>query len=154
EEEARRAGDEAGGRDRQKVVPVVLHRQDRGRVRADRHERAVTERDLAGRARQDVQADDGDQVDADLRQLERPEIGHDPRQHRDDDRPDGEGEESRARHTRLTTTRPNSPAGRTSSTPSRIARATGRRSSSVTKPTSVPSRLIATPSARPPTTAP
>ena len=47
-------GDEAGDRDRPEVAPAVVDDEDRRRVGADAHERAVAERDLAGEAGEDV----------------------------------------------------------------------------------------------------
>ncbi len=51
-------------RQRRDEVRMVIVGHDRGRVAADRHERAVADRDLPGVSGEDVQAEDGDQVDA------------------------------------------------------------------------------------------
>src|SRR5947208_10087822 len=51
--------------DRQEVVPPVVDDEDRRHVRADPHERAVPERDLPGVPREDVEAEERDQIDAD-----------------------------------------------------------------------------------------
>ena len=80
----------------------------------------MAERDLAVVPGEDVQAEQRDEVDPDERELPEPELAGEPRKEHDQrDRP---GEHatlqagaSRATHqTLLTTTRPKSPAGRTS----------------------------------------
>ena len=56
----------AGDRDRPEVLDAVIGHQDRGRVAADGHERAVSERDLARVAREHVEPEKRDHVDADV----------------------------------------------------------------------------------------
>src|SRR5581483_985532 len=114
------ARDRSGERDRPVVRDAVLRDEDRRRVPADRHERAVTERYLAGVAREDVQPRDRDQVDRDVGELERAELREREREQRDE-RERRREEEARPEpradpHTRLTAACPNSPAGRTRST--------------------------------------
>ena len=100
EEEADDARDEAGDRDRPDVAHVarevvahelerrlLVRHQDRGRVAADQHERAVAERDLPRDARQQVEPEQGDEVDADVRELLRPEVADEARQEEDRQRP-------------------------------------------------------------------
>src|SRR5206468_8100509 len=134
----------------------VVAIEDRRRVAADCHERAVTERNLSRVAREDVQAEDRDEEGRDVAADELVVVREPRRQQGDDARRRGDHRESlhRQPHTRLTTRRPNRPDGRTTITPSSSASATGSRSSDVTKWTYVPSRFNSTPSARPPTTAP
>ena len=55
EQEARRETDQPGDRQRQRIVDVGMFHQDRGRIGADRVERALAERELAAAAGQDVQ---------------------------------------------------------------------------------------------------
>jgi len=57
-EEANATGDRRGDRDRPDVAHAVVAHQDRRRVRADRHERAVAERDLPAVARQHIEPED------------------------------------------------------------------------------------------------
>ena len=129
--------DQARERQRPHVLDAVVGDQDRGRVAADRHEGAVAEGDLAGVAGEDVQAEHGDEVDADVAELVRLE---------DVDPPGDQGEqreraqepadaESPADHTRDTAARPNRPAGRTRRTTRMIPSATGSWSSVPTKST-------------------
>jgi hypothetical protein len=67
--EPERPGDDAGDRNRPEIAPAVVDDEDRRRVRADADERAVTERDLAREAGQDVQPEESDQVDRDETEL-------------------------------------------------------------------------------------
>ena len=96
EEEADDAGDEAGDRDRPDVAHVarelvaqelerrlLVRHQDRRRVAADQHEGAVAERDLPRDAGQQVEPEQRDEVDADVRELLRPEVADDARQEED-----------------------------------------------------------------------
>ena len=113
------AGDDAGERDRRPVREARLRREDGGRVAADGHERAVPERDLARVAGEDVEAADGDEVDADVGVLGRLEVVDEERQQRDrrDEEDDGGGRRERgaaqpSHHTRLTAARPKRPCGR------------------------------------------
>ena len=136
EEEPEDAGEHPGDRDRPVLADAVVRGQDRGRVRAEGHEGAVSERDLPAVAGDDVETDDRDEVDADERE---PVVEHVVLRVRDeDDEQSDPDERSRARdesrrdaghYARLTTTRPKRPAGRTISTSSRTARATGSWSS-------------------------
>jgi len=98
----------------------------------------MAERDLAAVARQNVQPDDRDEVDADGRKLERAEVADPARRERDErgDREEAEqAEGATRRHTFLTAARPKSPEGRTTSTSRITASATGRRRVPPTKPT-------------------
>src|SRR5215210_942035 len=113
--------------------------EDRGRVPPDRHERAVAKRDLAGVAGEDVQPENADHVHADVGDLRGAEVAQPVRQHGDDgDARRKRGDLCRAQdaaatgHTRLTATRPNSPAGRIRSTPRITTNATGNWSASPT----------------------
>ena len=65
---------------------LVARHEDRRRVAADRHERAVAERDLARVAREDVETEERDQVDGDVRVVARLEVADERRQHRDERR--------------------------------------------------------------------
>jgi hypothetical protein len=69
DQEADHASGDPGQRDRPDVAPVLMHDQGRGRVRADRHQRAVAERDLAGVTGEQVQPDDRDEEDARVREV-------------------------------------------------------------------------------------
>src|SRR5438874_484963 len=153
-------GRDSGERDGPDVAPVLVHDQRRGRVAADCHQRAVSERDLAGVAREQVQADDRDEEDARTREVARVEVADEVRKDEEDAEPCGHREQpgadpERAAHqTLLAEARPNSPAGRTSSTPRITASATGSRRSVPIQSTYVPIRFTKTPSSRAPTTAP
>ncbi len=121
--------------DRSAELRVADH-QNRARVAADGHERPVPERDLPCVAGEDVEAEERDQVDADVRVLLRLEVAQERGQNRDADDERGEADEPRdarrARaHTRFTSGLPKRPTGRTSKTTRMIRRAIGRRSSSV-----------------------
>src|SRR5438034_6155969 len=70
QEEADQPREQARDWNRQQVVDVVAVNQDRGRVRADRHEGAVAKGDLPAVADQQVQAHDHDGEDQDLGPLE------------------------------------------------------------------------------------
>ena len=75
---------------------------------------------------------------ADARELVGPELAHELGHQGDDEGRDHEEHEAGrpgSHQTRLTTTRPNSPAGRNSRTPISTAKATGSSSSGVTKST-------------------
>jgi hypothetical protein len=69
EQEAGDARHRAGDGDRPEILDAVLRHQDRSRVRADAHEGAVAQRDLAAPADQQVQAQHGDEIDRDDREL-------------------------------------------------------------------------------------
>ena len=56
---------------------LLVRHQDRSRVAADQHERAVTERDLAGEPGQHVQSEQRDEVDAHVGELLREVDGRD-----------------------------------------------------------------------------
>src|SRR6185503_13928288 len=130
EEEARKPGYEPGNRDRPDVSHVaregvrpelqpLVRDQDRSRVPADQHERPVPERDLPGDAREQVEAEQGDEVDADVGELLRAEVADEARQQEKRCGRDEEAEnpdEFAALHTRLVTGLPKRPAGRTSRT--------------------------------------
>src|SRR5581483_6366285 len=148
-----RAGDRGRDGDRPHVPHAVVGHQNRGRVAADGHERAVPERDLAAVPGEDVEAEDGDEVRADRGELHRPELGQRERQHRERQRDESEPGELHL-HARLTSDRPSRPAGRTRSTARMTASAVASRSSPPIQWTYVPARLRRTPSRRPPSTAP
>ena len=156
EQVADRAGDETGDRDREdRAHPMVGNRlrrvlteelepfpaedEDRGRVPADAHECGMAERDLSVVAREDVQTEQRDEVDRDVRELPEPEFTGEPRQQRDQDDRRGEDEALQRRRcpaprqTLCTTTRPKRPVGRMTSTSNRTARAVGSLSSCPTK---------------------
>ena len=142
EEEPAPARDQPGQRDRPQVADVVMADHDRGRVAADRHERSVAERDLARVPGQDVQAEDRDEVDADVRDLRGAEVAQPVRQDEQDaerseepGRLHRERDHAARRHTRLTVVRPNRPVGFTSSTARITMNATGSFSASPTKST-------------------
>ena len=128
-------------RNRPEIAPAVVDDEDRRRVRADAHERAVAERDLAGEAGEDVQPEQRDQVDRDETELVRPVVRGQER--RDDDRAD-ERSEAEPWPSLLSVAllirasrpaRPSRPAGRTSRTTSSTASAIGSCRSGVTEPT-------------------
>src|SRR5581483_2124551 len=143
-----RAGDRGGDRDGREVADAVTVDEDRRRVRADRHERAVPERDLAGVAEEQVQAEDRHEVGADGRELRGAEVRQHDRQH--DEQQHGSGCEERA----AVHVRPVIAVGRTSSATSRTANAVARRSSPSTQSTYAPSRFTPTPTTMPPAAAP
>ena len=116
------AGDHAGDGDRPEIPDLMpvdpVHAENCRGVAADRHERAVAERDLAAVAGEDRQAEKRDEVHADDRQLTGSEIADEARQGRHDQGEHREAEELEHElgfHTRRTATRPKSPPGRTSS---------------------------------------
>ena len=80
---------------------LVPDHEDRGRVAADRHERSVPERDLTRIPREDVQAEERDQVDADVRVLLRLEVADESRQDRDEDDEGCERDEAEPAHRRV-----------------------------------------------------
>ena len=127
EDEADPAGHGGRDRDRLHVLHAVVRHQDRGRVRADRDEGAVAERDLPGR-REQVEAEDRDEVRADRRQLHGAELREHERQHGEHRDPEPERPEPGG-HTRLADVSPKSPLGRTSRTPKITASAVASRSS-------------------------
>ena len=135
DQEADDAGGDPGQRDRPDVAPVLVHRERRGRVAADRHQRAVAERDLARVAGEDVQPDDRDEEDARLREVARVEVADEVRRQRVEHEHRGRGQRTRARSRARafirasTSTRPKRPVGLTSSTPRITASATGSRRS-------------------------
>src|SRR3954453_7620563 len=139
-------------------MPVdAVDAEHRRGVAADRHERAVPERDLAAVAGEDRKPEQGDEVHADGRELVRREARDEPGQQHDQGGEREEGEHldrELAPHTRRTATRPKRPFGFTSRTIRMIRSAVGSLSVSPTNPTYRPSRVIETPSSRPPTTAP
>ena len=125
EEEADDAGDEPGKHDREHRAHAVSEREPAGRLEQERfeagpaerehgadvstdpHEGAVPERDLTVVAREDVQAEQRDEVDRDERELRKPELTHEARQHGDHDRAAQEQRHLQrgqgvAAHTRLT----------------------------------------------------
>ena len=79
EREPDHARDEAAERDRPEVADAMVDDEDRGRVRADSHERAVPERDLPGEAGEDVEAEERDEVQPDEGELVRPVVREDKR---------------------------------------------------------------------------
>src|SRR5439155_690390 len=108
----------------------------------------VAERDLAVVAGEDVEAEERDRIDPDLRELEQAEVAQQERQHaaeRERRRQDRPQPPLPAPHTRCTATRPNSPLGRTSRTIRIIASATVSLSSVPMKRTYVPTRFSVTP---------
>ena len=116
----------------------LVRHQDRSRIAADEHERAVAERDLAGDPGQQVEPQQRDEADPDVGELLCAEVAQQARQqqHRDDDeRESAVADQVAARHTRLVTGLPKSPAGRTSRTTRMIRSATGRRRSAPTTST-------------------
>src|SRR6185437_6413431 len=127
------ARQDPGDRDRPVDADAVVDVQDRRRVRADRHERPVAERDLAVLAGEDVQADDRDEVDPDEREPVVEVVVERLRQEDDEQRHSREREHApedpvRAEglhYTLLTTTCPNRPAGRTIRTSISTASASG-----------------------------
>ena len=134
DQEADDAGGDPGERDRPDVAPVLVHRERRGRVAADRHQRAVAERDLARVAGEDVQPDDRDEEDARLREVAGVEVADEVRRQRVEREHRGRGQRPErdpepAPHTRVTSARPKRPVGLTSSTPRITASATGSRRS-------------------------
>ena len=76
----------------------------------------MAERDLAVVAGEDVQPEQGDEVDRDERELREPELAHEPRQHGDHGRRCREQRDlergGSVHQTRRTATWPNSPCGR------------------------------------------
>ena len=89
-----------------------------------------------GDAREQVEAEQGDEVDADVGELLRAKVADEARQQEDRGRRDEEAEnpdELAALHTRLVTGLPKRPAGRTSSTIRMIRSATGSLRSAPTK---------------------
>src|SRR4051812_11804322 len=141
DQEADDSGCDPGERNRPDVAPVLVHDERGGRVAADRHQRAVAERDLAGIAGQEVEPDDRDEEHACLRQVPRVEVA-DQVGHQQEDADGGCGREERDRdpehaphQTLLTAVRPNRPAGLIRRTPRITASATGRRRSLPTQST-------------------
>ncbi len=145
EREPDEPGDEAGDRKRPEILHpardrpaelLVAGHEDRGRVPADRHERAVAERDLARVPGEDVEAEERDEVDRDVRVLACLEVGDERRQHRDESDERRERDEAddalrAGRHTRFTSGLPKIPCGRMRRTARMMRSAIGRRSSSV-----------------------
>src|SRR5581483_10986675 len=121
---------------------VVRH--ERRRVAADRHERSVADGDLARVDREDVQAEDGDEVDGDASPGALVVARERERQEGDDERGERGDDVAARSHTRRTWRRPKS----------RTAKAIGSRSSEVAKPTYWPIRLRKTPRRSPATTEP
>ena len=130
--------DDAGDRQRQRVIHAAMFHQDRRGVGADRVESALAQRKLPAAAGQDVQRQHGEAVDQQHRELEDDEILHEQRradqQHQHDQRgavaerhgPLGNGLDGRGfgddflncahDQTRFTMGRPNRPAGLTTRT--------------------------------------
>ena len=97
-------------------------------------------------AREQVEAEQGDEVDADVGELLRAKVADEARQQEDRGRREQESEhpgELAALHTRLVTGLPKSPAGRTSSTIRMIRSATGSLRSAPTKSTVGPDQVQA-----------
>src|SRR5581483_8450871 len=138
DEQAAHEADGEREREREDEVRVVVVRHERRRVAADRHERSVADGDLARVAREDVQAEDGDEVDGDASPGALVVARERERQERDDD-------VAARSHTRRTWRRPKSPLGLKRRTTSRTAKAIGSRNSEVAKPTYWPIRLRKTP---------
>src|SRR5436305_369149 len=65
DEQSSDARDDTGDRNRPDVTDAVVDAEDRRRVAADGHERAVPERDLAAVPREDREAEQRDEIDAD-----------------------------------------------------------------------------------------
>ena len=79
EQEPEAKADDAGDRQRQRVVHADMFHQDRRRIGADRVERALAERELAAAAGQDVQRQNRQRVDQQHRHLEDDEVLHEQR---------------------------------------------------------------------------
>src|SRR6266851_1399988 len=113
---------ETGRWDGRPVRDACAVDKDRSRVAADRHEGSVAQGDLAAVPSQDVEAEQSDDEDGDLGELERIELVGDRGQADQDHASDHyqphdlRTDRGQPPHTRLTAARPNSPAGRTSST--------------------------------------
>jgi hypothetical protein len=105
---ATRSRGERAHEEREPEGPASVRVEQRGRVRADRHERRVTHGDLAGVAGQEVQShsdDDVHQHEVDEVELVRPEEPRSGGEHEH-----GRGEHERARHqTRRACFAPKSP---------------------------------------------
>src|SRR6185369_321198 len=121
EQEAGDEADRAGDRDRRPVRPTRLVHQDRRRVRTDRVERAVAERDLAVVAGQHVEPEQRDRVREHERDLEDAVVGDEERQRAREHEQHREARElaaiEPAHQTRTTWTLPNRPEGLTTRTP-------------------------------------
>ena len=120
------------------VVPAVVVGEDRRRVAADGHERALADRDLARVARDHVQTEDRDEEDGDTRAGRPVVVGQAEREQGDHRRDDEGGRDPDRRcrvapHTLRTLVRPNRPDGLTSSTTSIITNAAGSSSCGVTQ---------------------
>src|SRR6185312_13618502 len=94
------------------------------RVAADRHQSAVSERDLARVAGEQVQPDDRDEEDAGVCEVAGVEVADeggrdevDEHRRGGDEQPEPDAEGATTHQTRLTASRPNRPVGRMSSTP-------------------------------------
>ena len=123
------AGNRGRDRDRLHVLDTVIRHEDRSRVRADRDERSLPERDLTAGG-EHVEPEDGDEVRTDGRELHHAELREQKRQHDEHREAEPERPELERRHTRLTAVSPKSPAGRTSSPPRITVSAIASRSSS------------------------
>src|SRR5205807_9735145 len=164
EQKTDQPGEKSGDGNRDEVVDVVPGDEDRARVGAERHQRPMTERDLAAVPDQDVQAHDHDGEDqhqGPLARLEARDHGRQP-----DEEEDGDEHEPVARRgvpqtllelnhqTLRTAARPKRPFGLMTSTPTMIASATASSRSPPTNGRYAPARLTVRPTMSPPTTAP
>ena len=144
-----------GGRDRDRlhVLHAVMRHQDRGRVRADRDEGALAERDLPG-GREHVEAEDRDEVRADRRELHGAELREHERQHGEHRDPGAERPELGG-HTRLADGLAEEPA-RANEQDAEDHRERRREPQLAVDPVDVarPRGCKTTPSTSPPTTAP
>src|SRR6185369_9255254 len=107
----------AGDRNRRPVRKARLVHEDRGDVRPYGIERAVAERNLSVEPGEDVQAEQGDRVDQDQRELEGAVFADEERQRAGRQQGNRDHEEVAIAHTRVTWTLPKKPEGRTVSTP-------------------------------------
>ena len=124
----------------EQLEPGPPEREQRGDVRADADERAVAERDLAAVPGEDVQPEQRNHVNRHERELQQPELAHEPREQSDDNGPDHEerradGSTEIAAHTLRTTLCPKRPCGLISSTINSTTSAAGSRSSPPMKST-------------------
>ena len=80
------SGSQSGRLEQERFEAGPAEREHGADVSTDPHERAVPERDLTVVAREDVQAEQRDEVDRDERELREAELAHEPRQHGDHER--------------------------------------------------------------------
>src|SRR5581483_6887989 len=118
--------------------------------------RSVADGDLPGVSREDIQAEDRDQVDGDARGEPAVVVAEDERQQREEDRDDCDGNEcwGASPHTFRTVRWPNNPVGLMSRMMRSVAKATGSCRTEPTKLQYWPTRLRKMPRAIPPTSAP